>query len=265
MGDKMDILTVENIRVNYGEKEVLKGINLNIEQGKIVSIIGPNGCGKTTLLRVMSRNLKPKAGNVLLNGENIYKLKSKTLAKNMAILSQNNGCPEDICIRDLVAYGRHAHKKIFSGFTDEDEGIIDWAIKRTGLDNIKDRKVATLSGGERQRAWIAMAIAQKPKILLLDEPTTYLDISHQLELLDLIKSLNEEEKITIVMVLHDINEAAKYSHELIVIKNGELHCKGTPYDIINDKMLKQVFRVEAEINEDINTKKPVIYPIRVFS
>ncbi|WP_102398701.1 ABC transporter ATP-binding protein [Haloimpatiens massiliensis] len=261
----MDILTVENISINYGEKQVLKGINLNIEKGKIISIIGPNGCGKTTLLRVMSRNLKPKTGRVLLNGEDIYKLKAKTLAKNMAILSQNNGCPEDICIRDLVSYGRHAHKKIFSGFTEEDERIIDWAIKRTGLNNMQDRKVATLSGGERQRAWIAMSIAQKPKVLLLDEPTTYLDISHQLELLDLIKSLNEEEKITIVMVLHDINEAAKYSHELIVIKNGELHCKGTPYSIINDEMLKQVFRVEADINKDKNTKKPVIYPRRVFS
>lgn len=261
----MNILTVENIKVDYGKNQVLKGINLNIKKGKIVSIIGPNGCGKTTLLRVMSRNLNPKCGRVLLNGEDIHKLKPKVLAKEMAILSQSNGCPEDICIKDLVSYGRYAHKKLFSSLTDEDNKIIDWAINRTGLYEMRNRKVVTLSGGERQRAWIAMAIAQKPSVLLLDEPTTYLDISHQLELLDLIKSLNEKENITIVMVLHDINQAAKYSHELIVIKNGELYCKGAPCSIISDNVLKEVFRLEADIGEDKDTKKPVIYPRRVFS
>lgn len=261
----MNILNVENVRVNYGEKQILKGINLDIEKGKIVSIIGPNGCGKTTLLRTMSRNLKPNQGRILLNGQDINKLKSKNIAKKMAILSQTNACPEDICIKDLVSYGRFAHKKLFSSLTDEDNKIIDWAINRTGLNKMKNRKVATLSGGERQRAWIAMAIAQKPSVLLLDEPTTYLDISHQLEILDLIKSLNEKENITIIMVLHDINQATKYSHELVVIKNGELYCKGTPCSIISDDMLKDVFRLEADIGEDKDTKKPVIYPRRVFS
>lgn len=260
----MNILTVENIKVNFKEKQVLKGINLDIQKGKIISIIGPNGCGKTTLLRVMSRNLKPTEGKVLLNGQDIHKLKSKAVAKEMAILSQSNGCPEDISIKDLVSYGRFAHKRAFSGLTNEDNEIVNWAIKRTGLIKLKDRKVSTLSGGERQRAWIAMAIAQKPSILLLDEPTTYLDISHQLELLDLIKSLNETENITIVMVLHDINQASKYSHELVVIKDGKLCCKGSPNYVISDYMLKRVFNLYVDIGEDKDTKKPIIYAKSVF-
>ncbi|NEU04597.1 ATP-binding cassette domain-containing protein [Clostridium senegalense] len=261
----MNVLRVENLKVSYGEKEVLKGINFNIESGKIVSIIGPNGCGKTTLLKTISRNLKPNEGKILLNGKDVYKFKNKNLARIMATLSQSNVCPDDVSIKELVSYGRYAHKKFFSGFTKEDEEIINWAISRTGLNEMKNRKVITLSGGERQRAWIAMAIAQKPSILILDEPTTYLDISYQLELLDLIKSLNEKEKITIVMVLHDINQACKYSHELIVIKNGYLYEKGSPSKIINDNMLKEVFRLKAYINEDKDTKKPIIYPKEVFS
>lgn len=261
----MNILNVKNVNVQYGEKQVLKDINLKISSGKIISIIGPNGCGKTTLLRVISKNLKPNKGQVLLNEKDVYNIKNKELARTMAILSQSNGCPEDISIKELVSYGRYAHKKLFLGFTSEDEKIVNWAINRTGLHNIQNRKVNTLSGGERQRAWIAMAIAQKPSILILDEPTTYLDISYQLELLDLIKSLNKQENITIVMVLHDINQASRYSDELVIIKNGELYEIGTPNNVISDVMLKEVFRLRADINEDKDTKKPIIYPKEVFN
>lgn len=257
------LLRIENLNVSYKDHMIIDNINLNVEKGKIYSIIGPNGCGKTTLIRTMSRSIKPKSGKVLLDNNDIFKMRTKNVAKKMAILCQNNNTISDVTVRNLVQYGRYSHKEWWKGSGEDDNSIVDWAIKKTGLTNFENRKINTLSGGERQRAWIAMAIAQKPEILLLDEPTTYLDISHQLEIMELIARLNKEEGITIVMVLHDINHAARYSDELVVIKDKKIFKKGDPWEVLASNVLRDVFRVEAEIIEDKETKKPIFYVKKV--
>ena len=263
MNEKI-LLKVENLTVSYKEHKIIDNIDLNIEKGKVYSIIGPNGCGKTTLIRTMSRSIKPKSGRVLLDHSNIFKMRTKDVAKRMAILCQNNDTISDVTVRNLVQYGRYSHKEWWKGTGEEDNRIVDWAINKTGLSNFQHRKINTLSGGEKQRAWIAMAIAQKPEILLLDEPTTYLDISHQLEIMELISKLNKEEGITIVMVLHDMNHAARYSDELVVIKDKKIFKKGDPWEILQSNVLKDVFRVEAEIMQDTETKKPIFYAKKVI-
>lgn len=257
------VLKIENLTVSYKNYKVLDDINLNIERGKIYSIIGPNGSGKTTLIRAITRSIKADKGQVLLDECNIFKMKTKNIAKKMALLCQNNETMSDVTVRELVQYGRFAHKEWWKGIANEDNKIVEWAIEKTGLSNFKNRKINALSGGERQRAWIAMAIAQKPEILILDEPTTYLDICHQLEILELISRLNKEEKITIVMVIHDINHAARYSDELIVIKDKKIFKKGDPWTVLESNVLKDVFKVEAEITQDKETNKPIFYAKRV--
>lgn len=259
-----EILRAENISVEIKNKEIIRNLNLSIDKGKIYSIIGPNGSGKTTLLRVLSRNLKPKKGKVLLKQKNIFKLNTKTVARTMAVLSQTNNGMTDVTVRNLIVYGRYAHKEWWRGKSNEDKKIVDWAIERTNLKKLEKRKLNTLSGGERQRAWIAMAIAQGPEILLLDEPTTFLDISHQLEVLELVSSLNKENDITILMVLHDINQAARYSDEIIVIKDGELYKQDNPWNIVNDITLKKVFKVQSSFTKDLDTGKPIFYPKKVI-
>ena len=222
-----NILEIKNLSISYKDNKIIDDIDLDIERGKIYSIIGPNGCGKTTLIRAMSRNIKPQNG--------------------------------DATVRQLVQYGRFAYKRWWKGFEKEDAEIVDWALEKTGLAAFENRKINTLSGGERQRAWIAMAIAQKPEILLLDEPTTFLDICHQLEIMELVAKLNREEGITIVMVLHDINHAARYSDELIVIKDHKIFKKGDPWTILKSDVLRCAFRVEAQISRDVETNKPIFY------
>lgn len=258
------ILKVENLTVNYEEHKVIDQVDLSIERGKIYSIIGPNGCGKTTLLRAMSRSLKPKSGEVFLNGENIFKMKTKNVAKKMAVLSQKNDGFSEVTVKTLVQYGRFAHKKWWKGQEKEDNKIVDWAVKKTGMELLADRKLPSLSGGERQRAWIAMALAQKPDILLLDEPTTYLDIAHQLEIMELVAKLNREEGITIVMVLHDINHAARFSHELIVIKDKKIYKQEESFRILESGVLEEVFGVEAEIIKDREKSQPIFYAKKVL-
>ncbi|GAA0720423.1 ABC transporter ATP-binding protein [Clostridium malenominatum] len=257
------VLKIENLTVSYKNYKVLDDINLNIERGKIYSIIGPNGSGKTTLIRAITRSIKADKGQVLLDECNIFKMKTKNIAKKMALLCQSNETISDVTVRELVQYGRFTHKEWWKGIANEDNKIVEWAIEKTGLSNFKNRKINALSGGERQRAWIAMAIAQKPEILILDEPTTYLDICHQLEILELISRLNKEENITIVMVIHDINHAARYSDELIVIKDKKIFKKGDPWTVLESNVLKDVFKVEAEITQDKETNKPIFYAKRV--
>lgn len=258
------ILRVHNLTIKYKEKTIIDDINLDIKKGKIYSIIGPNGCGKTTLMKAISRSIKPKHGQVLLYEKNIFKMKTKYVAKKIAVLSQNNNSLSDITVRELVGYGRFAHKEWWKGMEEDDKSVVDWAIEKTNLQDFQNRKINTLSGGERQRAWIAMSIAQKPEVLLLDEPTTYLDISHQLDIMELISRINEEEGITIVMVLHDINHAARYSDELVVIKDQNIFEKGDPWTILEGNVLKDVFRVEAEISCDKDTNKPIYYAKKVI-
>lgn len=262
--NKKIILKVQGLTASYNGEKVIDNVNLEIEEGKIYSIIGINGCGKTTLLRAMSRNLKPETGTVILDGLNIFKMNTRNVAKKMAVLCQKNEGFTDVTVRELVQYGRFAHKVWWKGKESEDRKIVDWAINKTALENLSLRKLNTLSGGERQRAWIAMAIAQKPDILLLDEPTTYLDICHQLEIMELLTNLNKEEKITIVMVLHDINHAATYSDELIVLKNKKIYKKGSPWSILQGGMLEEVFNIEAKIIKDSETEKPIFHAKKVI-
>jgi iron complex transport system ATP-binding protein len=262
---KENILKAQHLSVSYKDHCVLEDISFEIEKGKIYSIIGPNGCGKTTLMKTISRNIKPKVGKVLLNDQNIFKTNTKIVSQKMAVLSQNNNSIADVTVKNLVHYGRYSHQKWWESTNDGDKEIIEWALDKTGLTAYANRKVNTLSGGERQRAWIAMAIAQKPEILLLDEPTTYLDICHQLEIMTLIKRLNQEENITIVMVLHDINHAARYSDKLIVIHDRKIVQIGDPWEVLESNVLHDVFRVEAEITKDQEINKPIFYAKRVVN
>ena len=259
------ILQARGICAGYRDMPVLEGVDIDIKRGKVCSIIGPNGCGKTTLIKVLSRNLRPRSGSVLLDGGDIFKTNTRLVARKMAVLSQNNSSFSEVNVKTLVSFGRYAHKKWWHGGDAKDTRIVEWALETTGMTKFADRKISDLSGGERQRAWIAMSIAQRPDILLLDEPTTYLDISHQLEIMELVRKLNEQEGMTIVMVLHDINHAVRYSNELIVIKDHRVWETGDPWSILNDGVLCDVFNVEAEIMKDAESGKPVFYAKRVVN
>jgi iron complex transport system ATP-binding protein len=257
------VLAVDSLKVTFGSREVIRNLSISLPRGRIHTIIGPNGSGKTTLLRAVSRNLKPAAGSVFLNGKSIHEMTPKAIARQMAVLSQVHNAMSDVSVSELVAYGRFAHREWWKGKSAEDSGIVDWALERTGITDFAHQKINTLSGGERQRAWIAMALAQKPQLLLLDEPTTFLDISHQLDVLDLISGLNKEEGITILMVLHDINHAIRFSDELVVLKDGELYARGLPDKILDPCLLREVFNIEGDLYADAVTGKPLFYPRRV--
>lgn len=256
-------IKVEDLYVNYGNKEVIKGVNFQIEDGYVVTIIGPNGSGKSTILKAISRCLKPVKGKVYLDDENIYTINTKKVAQKLAILPQVKNVSSDVVVEELVSYGRYPHLGFGKKLKKEDLEIVDWAIEKTGLKDLRKRFVSTLSGGERQRAWIAMSLAQKPKILLLDEPTTFLDISYQLEVLELIKELNETLNLTVVMVLHDLNQAARYSDEIFVINDGKLSKSGCPKDIISTSLLRDVFRIKADIYEDSINNCPYFIPKKI--
>jgi len=256
----MCLIEAANMHILLKGKKIIGGVNLKFIQGKITSIIGPNGSGKTTILRSLCRNIKPSQGIITLNGRDIFSYTAKAFAKEAAFLSQNHECPEDLAVKELVRYGRYAHKPWWKGGTKEDASAVQWALKMTGMIGFADRNMGTLSGGERQRAWISMALAQKPKLLILDEPTTYLDICYQLEILELIKHLNQKEGITVIMVLHDINQASRFSDEIVIIKEGMVFASGSPWDVINTDNLRRVFRVETDINYDGSGSNPIFYP-----
>ncbi len=247
------MLRGENISFYYvKDKAFIENLNINIPKGKITTILGPNGSGKSTLLSILSTYNKPYKGEVYIEDKNLNNLKSKEIARLIATVHQHNESPADLDVETLVSYGRVPHKKHCEK-DDENESIINWAISSTNLDDIREKKVMSLSGGQRQRAFIAMALAQKTDVLLLDEPTTYLDIYHQIGILELVKKLNEEHGITIIMVLHDINQAIKYSHNIVVMKDGKIIQEGQPGDIINEKTIKTVYNVEGvicNINEE---------------
>ena len=257
-------IQVKNLEVKYGDKIAVKDANIQIYDGEIVTIIGPNGSGKSTLIKAMSRCLKPKAGEILLDGMNINRIPTKVISRKMAILPQVKNVSGDISVETLVSYGRYPHLNFGTRLKKHDFDAIDWAIEKTGLTNIKTQNVITLSGGERQRAWIAMALAQKPEILILDEPTTFLDISYQLEVLELVKELNQSLGITVVMVLHDLNQAARYSDNIYVLNQGEICKYGQPNNVINPQLLKDIFRIEAHIYEDKVNSCPYFIPHKII-
>ena len=254
------MISCKNLKVGYEEKVIIENLSLSINKGEVVSIIGPNGCGKSTLLKTLSRIIKPMSGGIYIQNESIKNLKSKHISQKVCLLSQHNDAPGDLTVEELVYFGRIPHKKWYESKTKSDEEIVNWAIENTGLKRYKNTPINSLSGGERQRAYIAQALCQKPDILLLDEPTTYLDISYQLEVMELVREINEKFNITIVMVLHELNQASKYSDRLVIMKDGEIVSDGCPKEVINKETIKQVYKIEC----DPISNKPRIHPIQTI-
>lgn len=250
------MLRTEDVTLGYALKNVVCDLSLGIKKGDLTTIIGANGSGKSTILKALSRNLKPVKGCIYLDGKLIHKTDTKQVAKKLTMLPQNPVVPNDFKVRDLVGYGRYPHLGFTNRLKQEDIEIIDWAIEAVALNELQHRFVCTLSGGERQMAWIALALAQKPQILLLDEPTTFLDIAHQFDVLDMVKSLNEDFGITVVMILHDINQAARYSQEIVVLKDGRIFKKGTPEEIVCANVIEKVFNIKARVYFDEDNNCP---------
>ncbi|MBM7700498.1 ABC transporter ATP-binding protein [Kurthia huakuii] len=253
---KNDIF-VEHVDVGYEKIKIVNDVSLRFNDGEITTIIGPNGCGKSTLLKAMTRIIPYRKGSIYLDGAAIAKYNTKELAKRLAILPQIAENPVGLTVGELVSYGRFPHQSGFAKLTNEDYEIIDWALDVTNTLDYKYREVDTLSGGQRQRVWIAMALAQKTDIIFLDEPTTYLDMAHQLEVLQLLKKLNEEQGRTVIMVLHDLNHAARFSHSLIALRDGELVKQGSVEEMMQRDVLATVFNIDATIVRDPKTDKPV--------
>lgn len=250
-------IRANNLTLSYGDYIVLKGINITIPKNKITILVGSNGCGKSTLLKTMARLLKPAAGNVLLGDSNIFEKPSKEIAKELAILTQSPSAPGDLTIFNLVKQGRYPYQSWFSQWSREDERIVNYALEKTGLLDIKDKKISDLSGGQKQRVWIAMTLAQETDIILLDEPTNHLDIKYKIEVLDLLKTLNVQEKRTIVIVLHDINLACRYADNIIAIKDGEVYAEGAPKEIVKERLIKDVFSINSMVIECPLFKTPM--------
>lgn len=249
-------MEIKNIEFTYksGKKKVLDNISFKIEEGKITTLIGANGCGKSTLFNVLTKNLKPQKGKVFLYGEDIDKISLKKFASKVAIVHQYNTAPNDITAEKLISYGRIAHNGFYKRNSDEDERCIKFATDITGVSDFAKSTLSQLSGGQRQRVWIAMALAQNTKYLFLDEPTTYLDIKYQIEILKLVRKLNREYGITIIMVLHDINQSIAYSDCIIAMKNGKIIANGNPNNIITDELLKGVYGVNLSVKKTENKK-----------
>ena len=247
------MIKLENISFSYNKKkEFIQDLSLEFKSGEITTILGPNGSGKSTLLHMMSTYLKPKSGIIYLGDKDLGKLKQKEIAKYISCVYQENEAPDDITVRDLVSFGRNIYSNVKKEDKEENKRMIDFALKATGIEEIQDKKVVNLSGGQKQRAFIAMSLAQNTEVLLLDEPTTYLDIYHQIEILEVVKSLNEKYNITIVMVLHDLNQAINYSHNIVIMKNGNLIKQGKATEVLNEQTIKDVYNVSGYIHKEDN-------------
>lgn len=249
-------MRVDNLFFAYDKDDIIKGISFEIKDNKITTLMGANGCGKSTLFQLLTKNLKPREGSVFLDQRDIKDIRLKEFAQNVAIVHQYNTAPPDLPVHSLIAYGRIPFFKHFAKAQDKDKDkeIVDWALEVTDMSELKNRRMGQLSGGQRQRAWIAMALAQQPKILLLDEPTTYLDVKFQIEILRLIKSLNKDYSMTIVMVLHDINQAIYYSDEIIGMKKGNLLFQGNPDDVITEESIQDMYGIHLKVSNVENQK-----------
>lgn len=256
----MSRLHAENLALAYDNRVIIAELHIAIPAGKITALVGPNGCGKSTLLRGLARLLPAKRGHVYLDGQAIHTKSTKQLAKQLGILPQSPSAPEGLTVRELVAQGRYPHQSWFQQWSKQDEAITIQALTTTNLLDLADRPLDTLSGGQRQRAWIAMALAQETEILLLDEPTTYLDLAYQLEVLELLHKLNESGR-TIVMVLHDLNQACRYAHNLVAMREGKIWAQGDPQRVMTEQMLADVFGVHAHIVADPITGTPMCIPL----
>ncbi|MBT2643389.1 ABC transporter ATP-binding protein [Bacillus sp. ISL-41] len=258
--DMNQAIETEKLTLSYGDSIIINELDIEIPKGEITVFIGGNGCGKSTLLRSIARLLKPQAGAILLEGEAISKLSTKEVARKMAILPQSPLAPEGLTVMQLVKQGRYPYQTWLKQWSEEDERSVENALKATGIDHLKDRTVDSLSGGQRQRAWIAMTLAQDTDIILLDEPTTYLDMTHQIEILDLLFELNENEGRTIVMVLHDLNLACRYAHNIVAIKDQKIFDQGKPEIVINCGLVKHVFGMDCEVTIDPLFGTPLCIP-----
>ncbi len=246
-------MEIKNLSFAYDKEKILKNINVKFKKGAVTTLMGANGCGKSTLLNLCSRNLTLHRGKILLNGKNIDEYKNKEFAKEVSIVYQQNRVLGDITVKKLISYGRNPYLKPLQKYSEEDLKEIDFAIEMTGLKGLEDHEVAKLSGGQRQRVFIAMALCQKSNILLLDEPTTYLDIKYQLDILSLVRKINKELGITIIMVLHDIMQAINYSDEVVGMKNGKIVFKGKPHEVLNDEVVSDLYDTELLIDTFRNT------------
>lgn len=248
-----EILVAEHLDLFRSASFSINNVSLELKKGEIVSIIGANGSGKSTVLRLLTKLIAPDNGSIYLEGKKIDEMSQKVIAQKLTMLPQVHDYHIDLTVYDLIKYGRNPHQKWYEDTRAEDKEIIEFAISATNLEDMRHRQLPSLSGGERQRAWIAMSLAQMPDILLLDEPTTYLDISHQLEVMELIKRLNDENGITIVMVLHDLNQAARYSHRLIALKDGSIVRQGPPNEVFSHDFFEEVFGINVSIYNDEGT------------
>lgn len=251
-------IKAQSIQVGYGDYVVVDQIDVQVRKGQITSIIGPNGSGKSTVLKALTRLLNYKVGTIHVDGEDLRTIPTRDLAKKIGVLPQKHSAPPDFKVKDLIAFGRLPYQKWFKGSSEDDKEIIEWAMKMAGVEELQHKSINACSGGEAQRVWIATVLAQQPEILFLDEPTTYLDIAHQLDTMRLVKKLNAESGIGIVMVLHDLSHALEVSDHIIVIKNGKKYSEGTPREVITEKMMKEVYGVDCRIITIEGRKAPII-------
>ncbi|MEV8360418.1 ABC transporter ATP-binding protein [Microbacterium sp. NPDC076895] len=254
-------LAAEGLALAYGERTVVSDLDLQIRTGAITTIVGANGCGKSTLLRAFARLLPPQAGRVVLDGREIHRTPTKQIAREIGLLPQNPIAPEGIAVADLVGRGRHPHQGMLARWSPRDYQVVAESLEATDIADLADRSVDELSGGQRQRVWIAMALAQETGILLLDEPTTFLDVAHQIEVLDLLTDLNRSRGTTIVMVLHDLNLAARYADELVAMKDGQIHACGAPDAVVTEDLVRDVFGMDSRVIPDPVSGSPVVLPM----
>jgi iron complex transport system ATP-binding protein len=254
-------LQAAGVKLGYGDRTIVDGLDLGIEAGTVTTIIGPNGCGKSTLLRALGRLLKPQGGEVLLDGKRIDRIPTREVAKILGVLPQAPSAPEGLTVADLVARGRHPHQTWYRQWSSDDESAVAEALAMTDLADLAEQPLDELSGGQRQRAWISMALAQGTDLLLLDEPTTFLDLAHQVEVLELVRHLHQAAGRTIVMVLHDLNLAARYADRLVAMRAGRVIAAGTPHEVLTEGLLREVFELDAKIIADPVAGTPLVVPI----
>ena len=261
MTDTVARLRGEALTLAYGKKTIAESLDVTIPDGHFTAIIGPNGCGKSTLLRTLSRLMTPTHGHVYLDGEEIQRYASKEVARRIGLLAQNATTPSDISVQELVARGRYPHQPLFTRWRQEDEDAVQRAMQATGIVELANQSVDTLSGGQRQRAWIAMVLAQDTAIMLLDEPTTWLDISHQIDLLELLSELNRERGFTLAAVLHDLNQACRYATHLIALREGKIVAEGAPQEIVTAELIEAVYGLRCMIIDDPVAHTPLVVPL----
>ncbi|MBW1604631.1 ABC transporter ATP-binding protein [Streptomyces sp. JJ66] len=254
-------LRAQRLTLGYGERAVVHELDLDIPDGTVTAVIGPNGCGKSTLLRAFGRLMKPRGGQVLLDGQPVHRLPTRAVAAKVGLLPQSPIAPEGLSVADLVARGRHPHQSWYRRWSAHDEEVVARALRATGTYELAERTLDELSGGQRQRAWIAMALAQDTELLLLDEPTNHLDLAHQIEVLDLVRDLHQDTGRTVVLVLHDLSLAARYADRLVAMKDGRVAASGTPGEVLTEELLREVFGLRARVRRDEETGAPLVVPL----